>query len=71
MSTAPFQAPAFNLRRLRGGVAVGVNMQDGYGTQDGSGTRGAKVAALEATQRQILIQSPTDATRFWWHLYGS
>ena len=26
---------------------------------------------LEATQGQILSQSPTDATRFWWHLYGS
>jgi len=22
-------------------------------------------------QGQILSQSPTDATRFWWHLYGS
>jgi len=28
-------------------------------------------AALEATQGQILSQSPTDATRLWWHLYGS
>ena len=26
---------------------------------------------LEATQGYILSQSPTDATRFWWHLYGS
>ena len=26
---------------------------------------------LEATQGQILSQSPTDATRFWWRLYGS
>ena len=26
---------------------------------------------LEETQGQILSQSPTDATRFWWHLYGS
>ena len=26
---------------------------------------------LEATQGQILSQSPIDATRFWWHLYGS
>jgi len=26
---------------------------------------------LEATQGQILSQSPTDATRFWWHLYGA
>ena len=26
---------------------------------------------LEATQGQILNQSPTDATRFWWHVYGS
>ena len=28
-------------------------------------------ATLEATHGQILSQSPTDATRFWWHLYGS
>ena len=28
------------------------------------------VPTLEATQWQILSQSPTDATRFWWHLYG-
>jgi len=27
-------------------------------------------ATLEATQGQIVSQSPTDATRFWWHLYG-
>ena len=26
---------------------------------------------LEATQGQSLSQFPTDATRFWWHLYGS
>ena len=26
---------------------------------------------LEVTQGQILRQSATDATRFWWHLYGS
>jgi len=26
---------------------------------------------LEATQWQISSQPPTDATRFWWHLYGS
>jgi len=25
----------------------------------------------EMTQGQILSQLPTDATRFWWHLYGS
>jgi len=25
-------------------------------------------ATLEATQEQILSQSPTYATRFWWHL---
>jgi len=29
------------------------------------------VSTLEATQRQILRQSPTAATRFWWHLHGS
>ena len=28
-------------------------------------------ATLEVTQGQILSQSPTDATRFWKHLYGS
>jgi len=35
--------------------------------------RGACLRActtLEATHGQILSQSPTDATRFWWHLYG-
>ena len=26
---------------------------------------------LEATQGQILSQSPTNSTRFWWHLYGN
>ena len=26
---------------------------------------------LEAAQGQILSQSPTDATRFWWHFFGS
>ena len=29
------------------------------------------ISTLEATQGQILSQSPTDATQFWWHLYGS
>ena len=28
-------------------------------------------STLETTQGQILSQAPTDATRFWWHLYGS
>jgi hypothetical protein len=28
------------------------------------------LAWLEVTQRQISSQSPSDATRFWWHLYG-
>jgi len=28
-------------------------------------------ATLEATQGQILSQSSTYATRFWWHLHGS
>jgi len=27
-------------------------------------------SALEGTQGKILTQSPTDATRFWWHLPG-
>ena len=30
-----------------------------------------RYTTLEATQGQILSQSPTHATRFWWHLYGS
>ena len=29
------------------------------------------LATLEVTQGQILSQSPTDATRFWWQSYGS
>jgi len=36
-----------------------------------SAASGELGATLEATQGQILSQSPTDATRFWWHLYGS
>jgi hypothetical protein len=28
-------------------------------------------ATQEVTQGQIFSQSPTDATRLWWHLYGS
>ena len=31
----------------------------------------AIVSTLEATQGQILSQSPTDATSGRWHLYGS
>ena len=34
-------------------------------------TARAVQVALEATQGQILSQSATDATRFWWHLHGS
>ena len=34
-------------------------------------SQASHLSTLEATQGQILIQSPTDATRFWWHLYGS
>ena len=30
-----------------------------------------QVPTLEATQGQIFSQSPTEAIRFWWHLYGS
>ena len=30
----------------------------------------ALTTTLEVTQRQILSQYPTHATRFWWHLYG-
>jgi hypothetical protein len=29
------------------------------------------IALFKATQGQVLSQSPTDATRFWWYLYGS
>ena len=28
-------------------------------------------ATLEATKGQIVSQSATDATRFWWRVYGS
>ena len=31
----------------------------------------SNIPTLEATQGRILSQSPTDATRFWGHLYGS
>ena len=34
------------------------------GRRDRPGSR----ATLEATQGQILSQSPTDATRFWWRV---
>ena len=30
-----------------------------------------EVRGVESTQGQILSQSPTDTTRFWWHLNGS
>ena len=30
-----------------------------------------RLSALEVTRGQISSQSPRDATRFWWHLYGS
>jgi len=33
-----------------------------------NGSPGA--TTLEVTQWQILSQSPADATRFWWHVYG-
>ena len=41
--------------------------------EHGHGSKGAtgQVSTLEATQGKILSQSPTDATRFWWHLFGS
>jgi len=32
------------------------------------GANFALCATLESTQGQILSQSPTDATRSWWHL---
>jgi len=28
------------------------------------------MTTLEAAQGGILSQSPTDATRIWWHFYG-
>jgi len=33
------------------------------------GPRELSQPTLEATQGQIVSQSPTDATRFWWHLW--
>jgi len=30
-----------------------------------------RVPTMEVTQGQIGSQSPTDAARFWWHLYSS
>ena len=30
-----------------------------------------RLTTLRVTQGQILSQSPTDVTRFWWLLYGS
>jgi len=38
------------------------------------GSRGCpacRAPPLSATQGQILSQSPTDATRSWWHLHGT
>ena len=42
-------------------------------SRDAAGLEGGREGGttLQATQGQILSQSPTDATRFWWHLYGS
>lgn len=62
-STAPFQTPALSLRRLRGGVASGVNMQ----IQDGYGTRAAKVGnphdlALASPQKQTTLLTLGDAS---------
>ena len=34
-------------------------------------TRALVDATLEATQGEILSQSPTDATQFWWRVHGS
>ena len=42
----------------------------GWGARRGHGVAWRETTQ-EATQGQILSQSPTDATRFWWHLYGS
>ena len=33
--------------------------------------QGWRRASLETTRGQIFCVAPTDATRFWWHLYGS
>ena len=40
-------------------------------TQHAYISRNVRHTTLEATHGQILSQFPTDATRFWWHLYGS
>ena len=61
-------------RRFRvEGLGFGLRDQ-GFGFQiPGLRFWGAEVGretTLEVTQGQISIQSPTDATRFWWHLSG-
>ena len=43
----------------------------GGGAVQGRSLRCVYVATLEVTQGQILSQSPTDATRFRWHVYVS
>ena len=44
------------------GVAVGVVQEEVVDVEG---------RLRKATQGHILSQSLTDATRFWWHLYGS
>ena len=69
-----------NVQRFRGGLVLKAHRRlyiagpvelsaqtAGCGGAVGSGCH----ATLEETQGQIFSQSPTDATRFWWNLYGS
>ena len=60
--TKPSQATATRLRSIE-------NMYREKSTP--SRALGQRPPTQEATQGQILSQYPTDATRFWWHLYGS
>ena len=53
-------------------VLRGSTWYDWDATMRREGTSTLATTALpRTTWRQILSQSPTDATRFWWHLYGS
>ena len=51
-------------------VAVVVDWLVGDGRRRTPAVRVSELG-FRAAQVRILSQSPTDATRFWWHLYGS
>ena len=59
---------------LQGALARGVEIlqeTQGAGQVAQAVAMALSRSTLEETQGQILSQSPTDATRFWWHFYGS